>query len=52
VVPPGGRGRTTCETLDDARRVASAMVSRDRPCELVVLDAYNRVLQHELIDGR
>jgi hypothetical protein len=28
------------------------MVTRDRPCELVVLDAYNRVLQHEVIDSR
>lgn len=37
----------TCETLDDARRVAFRGAAR-RPCELVVCDAYHRVVLHEV----
>jgi hypothetical protein len=51
VVIPGHRHRITCETLDDARRVAYLAVAHARPCELIVHDAYHRVLHHELIDG-
>ncbi len=40
----------TCETLDDARRVTYLCASRRPPCELVVCDAYHRVLRRELID--
>jgi hypothetical protein len=42
----------TCETLDDARRVAYLCAAHPRPCELIVCDAYHRVLHHELINGR
>ena len=43
--------RVTCETLDDARRVAYLCVAHTRPCELIVRDAYHHVLQHEFVDG-
>ena len=41
----------TCETLDDARRVAYLCAAHTGPCELIVRDAYHHVLQHEFIDG-
>jgi hypothetical protein len=44
-------GHVTCESLEDARRIAYFCAARRGPCELVVRDAYDRVLQHELIDG-
>jgi len=51
VVLPGRRGRIACETLEDARRIAYLSVAHTHDCELVVRDAYNRVLQRELIEG-
>jgi hypothetical protein len=36
-----------CETLDDARRVALLTAARRRPCELLVRDAYHRVIARE-----
>lgn len=45
------RDRLRCETLDEARRVAYRCAGQRHPCELVVCDAYHRVLHHELIDG-
>jgi hypothetical protein len=51
VAVPGQRKRITCETLDEARRVAYVTVAHTRPCELIVHDAYHRVLDRELIDG-
>jgi hypothetical protein len=50
VVLPGDRVQVACETLDEARRVAFRYAARAVPCELVVHDAYNRVLDHELVD--
>ncbi len=44
------RDRITCQTLADARRVAHRYAADRHPCELVVFDAYHRVLQHEIID--
>ncbi len=41
-----------CETLDDAHRLAYLSVADTLPCELIVRDAYHRVLRHELIDAR
>jgi hypothetical protein len=41
----------TCETLDDARRVAYLCVAHSRPCELVVRDAHHRVLERKFING-
>ncbi len=44
------RDRITCETLADARRVAYRYATHRHPCEIVVFDAYHRVVQHEIID--
>lgn len=60
-VDPDGRGawevtvrnelsHVECRTLDDARRVAYRSASGRRPCELIVRDAYHRVIQRTLID--
>ena len=38
-----------CETLEEASRVAYGFAMDQRPCELIVCDAYHRVLQRELI---
>lgn len=38
-----------CETLDEARRAALLSAIRRRACELIVHDAYHRVLEHDLI---
>jgi hypothetical protein len=43
--------RVTCKTLDDARREAYLCAEHRRPCELIVRDAYHRVLQRELMNG-
>ena len=48
---PDKRGIGSCETLDDARRVAYLHAARRRCWELVVRDSYNRVVQHEVVDG-
>jgi len=39
-----------CETLDDAQRVAYLCAAHTQPCELIVQDAYHRVVQRQLID--
>lgn len=36
-----------CKTLDEASRLAYSCAADRRPCELVVRDAYHRVLRHE-----
>lgn len=41
----------TCETLEEASRVAHRYALDRRPCELIVCDAYHRVLERELIRG-
>jgi hypothetical protein len=51
VAMPDQRERVTCETLEDARRVAYLCAAHGRPCELIVCDAYDRILHHELING-
>jgi hypothetical protein len=43
--------RIPCETLDDARRMAYLCAVRRHPCQLIVRDAYHRVLQRELVDS-
>lgn len=48
---PGDGDPVTCDTFDDARRVAYLCAARKRPCELIVHDAYHRVLHRELING-
>ena len=39
----------SCQSFQDARRTARLRAARRRPCELVVCDAYHRVIQRELI---
>jgi hypothetical protein len=43
--------RVRCETLEEASRVAYRCAAERQPCELIVCDAYHRVLHHELIKG-
>ena len=52
VVLPDRRRGITCETLDEARRIAYLAVTRVRPCELIVRDAYHRVAHREVINAR
>ena len=40
----------TCETLADAQRVAYLCAAHRSPCELIVCDAYHRVLRREVIN--
>lgn len=51
VITADGRGRIRCETLEDARRIAYLAVAHARRCELTVRDAYNRVIEHEVLEG-
>lgn len=44
------RERFTCSTLEEASRVAHGCAARRRPCELIVRDAYHRVVRRELIE--
>ena len=44
--------RVACETLEEASRVAYRCAADRRPSELVVCDAYHRVVHRELIDVR
>jgi len=44
---PDGSERVVCETLEDAKRVAYLCAAPRHPCELVVRDAYHRVLHRE-----
>lgn len=46
------RERVTCNTLEEASRVAHRCAADRRPCELIVCDAYHRVLDHELVNVR
>jgi hypothetical protein len=48
---PNQRERVTCETLDDATRVGYLCAASRRPCELIVFDAYHRMLHRQFVDG-
>jgi hypothetical protein len=43
--------RVTCETLEEASRVGYRCAADRRPCELIVCNAYHRVVRRELING-
>lgn len=45
------RDRIICDTLDDARRAAYVSAARVAACQLIVQDAYHRVLSREFISG-
>lgn len=47
---PDERAHITCQTLDAARREAYVCASQRRPCELIVRDAYHRVVSRELVN--
>jgi hypothetical protein len=47
VLLPDGGSCIVCDTLDDARRQAQLYVDRRHPCELVIRDAYHRVIGRE-----
>ncbi len=49
VALPEDDGRLSCETLVDARWVAYLLAADRQPCQLVVRDAYHRVVDRELI---
>jgi hypothetical protein len=40
-----------CATIEEAERLAYQCASRTRPCEVIVHDAYHRVVHRELING-
>jgi hypothetical protein len=58
VTPGRGRGwvialpdqleSISCETRDDAERTARLLAEQRHPCELLICDAYHRVLHREL----
>lgn len=61
-IDPDGRGawqvvladtddHVVCKTLHDARQIAFRTAARQRPCELIVRDAYHRVIQAEIVDA-
>ncbi len=49
VALPDQRELVRCRTLDEAQRVAYHCASHEHPCEVVVFDAYHRVLRRELV---
>ena len=48
---PERPSRVVCESLADAKRVGYLCAERRYPCELVVRDAYHRVLSREFIES-
>ena len=44
-------GRVVCNTLEEANSVAHRCAAERRPCELIVRDAYHRLLYRELVNG-
>ena len=51
VVLPDRRRPLRCRDLEEAQRVAYVFAERSRPCEVVVHDAYYRVVRHDLTNG-
>jgi hypothetical protein len=51
VVLPDTDDHIVCATLDDARQMAYRTAARRRPCELIVHDAYHRVIQSAIVDA-
>jgi hypothetical protein len=43
--------QVVCATLAEARDVAYRWAGEHRPCELIVRDAYHRVVRRELVNG-
>lgn len=51
VTIPGTPAGVDCAKLSEARQIAYACAADRHPCELVVRDAYHRVLSDERIDN-
>ena len=51
VAQPDGLRHITCQTLDEARQLAYK-AARRRTCELIVHDAYHRVIERATITTR
>ena len=49
VILPERVDRLRCKTLEEASRIAHRLAAVRQPCELIVQDAYHRVVEHELI---
>lgn len=49
VMPYEAEAPASCETLDDACRVAHRRAERLAPCELVIRDAYHHVVWREFV---
>jgi uncharacterized protein DUF2188 len=45
------RPRQRCDTLAAAVHLAHVSAQQSHPCEVVIHDAYHRVVGHEFIDG-
>ena len=45
----GRQGSMSCPTLEGARYLAQVTAERCHPCELIVLDAYHRVLEYAVL---
>ena len=50
VAVPDRQQPVVCETLSDAIRVGYSSARRQRGCEIVVRDAYYRVVRREVVD--
>lgn len=49
IAVPDGSARLTCRTLEDATRLARRCAEDKGPCEMIVCDAYHRVLYREMV---
>ena len=47
VVVPDRQERFSCERLEDARRFAHSWVAQRHPCEVIIHDAYDRVIERQ-----
>ena len=52
VALPDQAERVTCETQEEASPLAYRCATDRRPCELIIRDAYHRVLQRQAITPR
>lgn len=51
VTLPGDLRPVRCETLEEAQRIARLSAEHRSPCELIVYDAYQRIIHREVIIG-
>jgi hypothetical protein len=51
VAPSAVEDEHVCATLAEASDLAFRWAGEHRPCELIVRDAYHRVMRRELVNG-